>query len=91
MADRLYTIPITCCLDGQAHEVTDENVAVGNHSGEYQALCGHRVSASPMVAPVGQPCRRCTAVSAAAHPVTAPARRRLGWLRRVLLLGRPGT
>jgi hypothetical protein len=24
MADRLDTIPIACCVDGQAHEVTDQ-------------------------------------------------------------------
>ena len=29
MADRLDTIPITCCLDGQPHDVTAENVAAG--------------------------------------------------------------
>lgn len=30
---RLYTIPITCCLDGLAHDVTDENVAAGRKAG----------------------------------------------------------
>lgn len=89
MPDRLYTIPITCCLDGQAHDVTDENVATGHHRGEYQALCGHRVSASPLAAPVGKPCRRCSEASAAAQPITLPARHHVGWLRRILHLGRP--
>lgn len=26
LADRLATIPITCCVDGQAHDVTDQSV-----------------------------------------------------------------
>lgn len=63
VAERLYTIPITCLLDGQAHDVTDESVAAGKRTGEYAALCGYVVSAAPMVAPVGRQCGRCTAVS----------------------------
>lgn len=85
--DRLYTIPITCCLDGQAHHVTDENVATGSLTGEYQALCGHRVSALPMAAPAGRPCGRCSAVAAATQQAGAPARRRFEWLRRALRHG----
>ena len=92
MAERLYTIPITCCADGLAHEVTDENVAAGRHAGHYQALCGYRVVAAAMVAPVGRPCTRCTAVLVAAQPTTGPARRsrhrRPGWLWRMLHPGR---
>lgn len=71
-AERLYTVPITCHLDGQAHDVTDESVAAGQRTGEYAALCGHVAVAAPLVAPVGRPCARCTAVS---KPTTAPVRR----------------
>jgi hypothetical protein len=72
VAERLYTIPITCRLDGQAHDVTDESVGAGKRTGKYVALCGYVVLAAPMVAPVGRPCARCTAVST---PTTAPVRR----------------
>lgn len=85
--DRQYAIPITCCIDGQAHQVTDENVATGSLTGEYQALCGHRVSALPMAAPVGRPCGRCRAVAAAAKPNNPPARRHFQWLWRALHRG----
>lgn len=80
-AERLYTIPITCRLDGQAHDVTDENVAAGQRTGQYAALCGYVVVAAPLVAPVGRPCPKCSAVS---KPTTAavrqPRRRRPGRL-----------
>lgn len=72
VAERLHTIPITCRLDGQAHNVTDDNVAAGKRTGQYTALCGYVVSAAPMIAPVGRPCARCTAAS---RPTTAPVRR----------------
>ncbi|MGH3973501.1 MAG: hypothetical protein ACRDS9_09260 [Pseudonocardiaceae bacterium] len=85
----IQTIPITCCLDGQAHDVTDENVATGR-TGEFLALCGYRVVAAPLVTPVGPPCARCTAVLVAAHPGRLPVRpvrrcghRRRGWLWRI--------
>ncbi|MGH3807797.1 MAG: hypothetical protein ACRDRU_14480 [Pseudonocardiaceae bacterium] len=54
MADRLYTIPGTCCRDGQAHRVTDENAAAGRRTGDYPALCGYVVTAAPMIAPAGR-------------------------------------
>ncbi len=92
MAERLYTIPVTCRVDGQAHDVTDESFAASQRTGEYQALCGYVVSAAPMVAPVGRRCARCTAVLVPAQraiPATgAPARRsrhrQAGWLWRML-------
>lgn len=93
MAERLYTSPITCCRDGQAHEVTDENVAAGR-TGEYQALCGYVVLAAALVAPVGRPCASCAAVVAAHRaeltkgPVGRSRYRRLGWLWRLLRPGR---
>ncbi|HWR46408.1 MAG TPA: hypothetical protein VN327_02140 [Pseudonocardiaceae bacterium] len=88
VAQRRYAIAITCCLDGQAHDVTDENVVAGRHAGEYLAECGHRVVAAAMAAPVGRPCARCTAVSVAARPTAGPVgrarHRRPGRLWRML-------
>jgi len=89
VAERQYTVPITCCIDGQAHDVTDESAAVGHHAGKYQALCGYVVSAAPMIVPVGRPCSRCTAASVTAQPTTGrPARRsrhrQTGWLWQML-------
>jgi hypothetical protein len=88
---RLYTTAITCGVDGLAHEVTDENMAAGRHAGRYQALCGYRVLAAAMAAPIGRPCSRCTAVLEARQPTgTAwrPRHRRPGWLWRILHPGR---
>lgn len=91
---RLYTTAITCSVDGLAHEVIDESMAAGRHAGRYQALCGSRVLAAAMVAPIGRPCTRCTAVLVAARQPTGPARRprhrRPGWLWRMLHPGRGG-
>jgi hypothetical protein len=64
VAERLYTNPITCRLDGQAHDVTDESVATGREAGGYEALCGYVVVPAPMIAPVGRSCPDCTAVLA---------------------------
>lgn len=88
VTERLFTIPITCYVDRRAHEVTDENIAAGRRSGHYEALCGYRVIAAAMAAPVGRPCRECVAVVVAARSPAVPARRgrhrRPGWLRRIL-------
>jgi hypothetical protein len=88
VAERLFTIPITCYIDRRAHEVTDENIAAGRHFGHYEALCGYRVIAAAMAAPIGRPCPECVAVVVAARAPAAPARRgrhrRPGWLRRIL-------
>ncbi len=75
MAERLYTIPVTCCRDGQAHNVTDESAAAGRETGDYQALCGYVVAPAPMAAPVGRPCPGCTAVVTAHQPTPTSARR----------------
>lgn len=75
VAQRLYTIPVTCCRDGQAHDVTDESVAAGRRTGGYQALCGHIVVPAPMAAPVGRPCERCTTILKAYRPTSTTARR----------------
>ena len=90
MTERLFTIPITCYFDRRAHEVTDENIAAGRRTGHYQALCGYRIIAASMAAPVGRPCPKCVAVVIAARYPTEQARRRRhrrpGWLWRILHL-----
>ncbi|MGH3837589.1 MAG: hypothetical protein ACRDSF_18090 [Pseudonocardiaceae bacterium] len=86
-AERLYTIPITCRLDGQAHDVADESLAAGKRTGEYAALCGYVVSAAPLVAPVGRRCARCAAVSTSTTASVGRPRHRLH--RRLLQLLRP--
>ena len=55
------TISITCIADGRAHAVRDTELAMGNshHSGYYSAVCGHVVTAAPMVAPDGELCPVC--------------------------------
>jgi hypothetical protein len=86
VANRIGTIAITCAHDGQAHDVTDDNLTAGRHTGQYEAVCGYLVSAAALAAPIGRPCPECTAVSAAAS--TDPARRsrhrQHGWLWRIL-------
>lgn len=90
MTERLYTSPITCRLDGQAHQVTDEGVAAGRGAGSYGALCGHVVVPAPMIAPVGRSCPECTAVLALQQPDPAtasgrrPRHRKRGRLWRML-------
>ncbi|MBV9013679.1 MAG: hypothetical protein JO272_16850 [Pseudonocardiales bacterium] len=75
VAGRRYTTPITCCVDGLAHDVTDEDAAAGQRSGVYQAVCGYRVVAAALAAPVGRSCAACTAMTAATQPTTGRARR----------------
>lgn len=83
---RTDTLPITCSLDGQAHDITDDNLTAGQHTGQYQAVCGHLVLAAALAAPIGRPCPACTAVSVTA--TTGPAHRsrhrRPRWLWRIL-------
>ncbi|MGH3754644.1 MAG: hypothetical protein ACRDRP_18490 [Pseudonocardiaceae bacterium] len=67
MAEWRDTIPITCRVDGQAHDVTDGNVATGRRTGQFPALCGYVV----MAAPIGQPCPRCTAIMIARRSASA--------------------
>jgi hypothetical protein len=69
VAERLFTIPITCHVDRRAHEVTDENTAAGRRTGHYKALCGYRVIAAAMAAPVGRPCPEYTAVLVPSRPL----------------------
>lgn len=55
------TVSVTCILDDRAHQVLDTELAAGLAvpTGRYRALCGHTVSAAPMVTPDGQPCPSC--------------------------------
>lgn len=91
------TISMTCVVDGKAHEITD-HVMTASHAagtGNYPALCGHRVMPAPLVEPSGAFCRNCLATLHAGlrsehrdrrkrgrhrHPV---ARSNLSWLRRL--------
>jgi len=54
-------VSVTCISDGRAHAVRDTELATGNshNSGYYSAVCGHVVTAAPMVAPDGEVCRVC--------------------------------
>jgi hypothetical protein len=81
VAERVYTSPMTCGLDGLAHEVTDENFAQGRRPGHCAALCGHTVSLTPAITPVGRACPQCVDLLLASHglvsdsiSVDAPAR-----------------
>jgi hypothetical protein len=88
------TIQITCSLNGQAHDVTDDSLIAGQRAGSYQALCGHRVSAAELATPLGRRCAECTAISAVQQqvPIVRLGRcsrhRQSGWLRRKLHLQR---
>jgi hypothetical protein len=52
---KINTIPITCSLDSQAHNVTDDGLAAGQCTGHHQALCRHRVSAAALATPPVDP------------------------------------
>lgn len=87
---RLYTTLITCSVDGQAHDVTDESAAAGREAGGYEAVCGHVVVPEPMIAPIGRSCPDCTAVLTPREPYRTttssrrPRHRKRGWLWRML-------
>lgn len=90
VARKADTIPITCSLDNQAHDVTDNSLIAGQRTGCYQALCGHLVSAAALATPLGRPCAACIVVLVTRQqtPTVGPARgsrhRQTGWLRRIL-------
>ncbi|TKG61531.1 hypothetical protein [Prauserella endophytica] len=96
MAERVYTLPVTCGVDGQSHEVTDEAFSSARTTGRCPALCGHEVHVTPAITPVGQPCQRCLDALLASRGLPpepiyldAPAQRgarhrQPGWLRTVL-------
>jgi len=89
ISSAIRAIPITCRVNGQAHDVTDESAAVGREAGGYEALCGYVVVPAPMITPVGRSCPDCTAVLAPqqSDPTTAsgrrPRHRKRGWLWRM--------
>ncbi|HEY6423538.1 MAG TPA: hypothetical protein VIY28_09895 [Pseudonocardiaceae bacterium] len=90
MARKAGTIQITCGLDNQAHDITDNNLIAGQRAGVYQALCGHLVSAAALATPLGRPCADCTAIwvarqqTSTAHVARRSRHRRPGPLRRIL-------
>lgn len=56
----IVTVTVTCVSDGHSHAVPDTELsALTSGSGFYRAVCGHVVTAAPMVAPEGMPCRQC--------------------------------
>jgi hypothetical protein len=95
MTERHFTIPVTCCVDGQAHHVTGQSLIAGRPTGQYQALCGYLVWAAALAAPLGRPCADCTAlVTTPPHPgkVSRSRHRQPRWLGRLLRRGhRTGT
>ena len=58
----LATVTITCVRDGHAHAVPDVQIAgpQADGRGRYVALCGHVVTAAPMIDPEGAPCPLCS-------------------------------
>ena len=72
----VVAVTVTCLSDGRAHVVPDTEMVDGaSHNGCYRAVCGHVVTAAPMVEPDGKPCRPCSTVH---DVVPAPAPRWLG-------------
>lgn len=57
------TVVITCIVDGRAHAVPEVQLAgpQANRRGRYVAVCGHMVTAAPMIEPEGAPCPLCAA------------------------------
>ncbi len=69
--DKALHIAVTCLDDGHTHAVADVELTNGAaRSGRYPAVCGHVVTAAPMVAPEGSPCPDCRA--AASAPARGP-------------------
>lgn len=52
------TMPMTCMLDRQEHEVTEVQF-VSSTSGRYPAICGHIVTPGSLASPPGRPCSHC--------------------------------
>ncbi|MGI5130221.1 hypothetical protein ACQEVB_25700 [Pseudonocardia sp. CA-107938] len=73
----IVTVTVTCVHDGHSHAVPDtELTSMTAGSGYYRAVCGHVVTAAPMVAPEGAPCRQCD--EAAQETKSSRRARRLG-------------
>ncbi len=66
---RALIAAMTWAADGFDHLVAAESHAAGvaPGTGDYAALCGHRVVAAPLIGPPGPPCPRC-----AIYPHRAP-------------------
>lgn len=73
--DDVVTVTVTCLNDGRAHVVPDTSIVGGAHNGCYEAVCGHVVTAAPMVEPDGKPCPAC---DSARPPERVRPGRRLG-------------
>lgn len=60
---RLYVTWYRCMTDDRDHAVTDEDFAQGiqQQEGRYNAVCGHRLLISSVLAPPAPPCTRCLA------------------------------
>jgi hypothetical protein len=72
----IVTVTVTCVHDGHSHAVPDtELTSMTAGSGYYRAVCGHVVTAAPMVAPEGDPCPHC---DESREAKTSPRTRRLG-------------
>jgi hypothetical protein len=66
-----------CADDGRTHTVSDVELCSGSATtGRYPALCGHIVTAAPMVAPNGAPCPDCRAAESAPTRTGQQGRRR---------------
>ncbi|WP_214367021.1 hypothetical protein [Pseudonocardia sp. H11422] len=50
---------MTSQVDGQDHEITDEDLVAGVAGGSYRAVCGAWVSPASLTAPPGRPCVAC--------------------------------
>ena len=75
-AGPIVTVTVTCVHDGQSHAVPDtELTSMTAGSGYYRAVCGHVVTAAPMVALEGAPCPHCADSRGAK---ASPRARRLG-------------
>lgn len=83
MAERIYSSPMTCVLDGLAHEVTDETVATSG-AGIYTAVCGHEVHPAGLTAPTRSACAACVRRLLACRGLapSPPSRARPGRHRR---------
>lgn len=75
---------MTCALDGHDHLVEDQSATAGLVAGhgEYVAVCGHVVTAAPMVTPSGPPCFGC---NAARRCITERSRKGLRRITALLL------
>jgi hypothetical protein len=65
----VLTVTVTCCRDLRAHEGSDVELAAAaeRRDGRVRAVCGHVLSAAPMVAPDGPPCPLCEAIRTNQH------------------------